>query len=161
MEPAVQPFYELLRLNTKLLANCLDGLDDEAARRRIDDRTNNIAFITCHLVDARYYLATYLGVQAVNPLKEVLEGLKSIEDFTEFPLIREVLAAWEDVSGLLAERLQQLKPADLQAKSSQKFPIDDDTVLGGIAFLIQHDSYHLGQLGLLRKSLGLQAMSYE
>lgn len=161
MEPTVQPLYELLRLNTKLLTNCLDGLDDEAARRRIDDKTNNVAFITCHLVDARYFLATYLGLEAVNPLKEVLEGLKSIEDFTEFPLIREVLAAWEDVSGLLAERLQHLEPADLEAKSSQKFPIADDTVLGGIAFLIQHDSYHIGQLGLLRKSLGLQPMSYE
>lgn len=160
MEPTVQPLYELLKLNTKLLANCLDGLDDETARRRIDDKTNNIAFITCHLVDARYYLAGYLGIEAVNPLKEVLEGLKSIEDFTEFPLIREVLAAWEEVSGLLEERLQRLEPADLAAESSQKFPIADDTVLGGIAFLVQHDSYHIGQLGLLRKSLGLEAMSY-
>jgi len=161
MEPTVQPFYELLRLNTKLLANCLDGLDDETARRRIDDKTNNVAFITCHLVDARYFLAAYLGVEAVNPLKEVLEGLKSIEDFTEFPLVQEVLAAWEEVSKLLAERFQCLSPAELAAKSSQTFPLADGTVLGGIAFLIQHDSYHVGQLGLLRKSLGLKAMSYD
>ncbi len=161
MEPSVQPLYELLRLNTRLFANCLDGIDDEAARTRINDRTNNVAFIACHLVDARYFLAAYLGAEATNPLKEVLEGLKSIEDFTEFPVVKEVLAAWQEVSGLLAERCRSLSKADLGALSTQEFPVADDTVLGGIAFLIQHESYHIGQLGLLRRAFDLKAMSYD
>jgi uncharacterized damage-inducible protein DinB len=161
MEPSVQPFYELLRLNTKLFANCLDGLDEETARTRVNGRTNNVAFITCHLVDARYFLASYLGAPASNPLKEVLEGLRSIEDFTEFPLVREVLAAWEEVSERLAERFGSLRQAELEAPSSQKFPLVDGTVLGGIAFLIQHESYHLGQLGLLRRAFDLEPMSYD
>ena len=29
-----------------------------------------------------------------------------------------------------------------------------------IAFLAQHDSYHLGQMGFLRRQLGKPAMSY-
>jgi uncharacterized damage-inducible protein DinB len=32
--------------------------------------------------------------------------------------------------------------------------------LGLIAFLVQHDSYHLGQIAFLRKQLGKPAMSY-
>jgi uncharacterized damage-inducible protein DinB len=34
-------------------------------------------------------------------------------------------------------------------------------VLGALTFLVQHDSYHLGQLSLLRKWAGLPAMRYD
>ena len=33
-------------------------------------------------------------------------------------------------------------------------------ILGMLVFLVQHDSYHIGQLSLLRKYAGLAAMSY-
>jgi uncharacterized damage-inducible protein DinB len=161
MEAPIQPLYELLKLNTKLFVNCLEGFDEETARTRINDRTNNVAFLTTHLVDARYFLSAYLGVTATNPFKEMLEGLTSIEGFTEFPLVQEVKTAWHEVSQLLAERFDSLTAADLSAESSQKFPIEDDRVLGGIAFLIQHEAYHLGQLGLLRRAFDLKAMSYD
>ena len=39
-------------------------------------------------------------------------------------------------------------------------PIDDTSVLGLLGFMVQHDSYHLGQLSLLRKHCGLPAMAY-
>jgi uncharacterized damage-inducible protein DinB len=32
--------------------------------------------------------------------------------------------------------------------------------LGLVAFLVQHDSYHLGQVAFLRRQLGHPAMSY-
>jgi uncharacterized damage-inducible protein DinB len=33
-------------------------------------------------------------------------------------------------------------------------------MLGALTFLVQHDSYHIGQLALLRKHAGLPAMRY-
>ena len=39
-------------------------------------------------------------------------------------------------------------------------PLEDSSVLGLFGFMVQHDSYHLGQLSLLRKYAGLPAMSY-
>jgi uncharacterized damage-inducible protein DinB len=38
--------------------------------------------------------------------------------------------------------------------------VSDGSVLGAVAFLAQHESYHMGQLGLLRKALGYPPMSY-
>jgi len=32
--------------------------------------------------------------------------------------------------------------------------------MGGIAFAVQHESYHLGQIALLRRALGHPPMSY-
>ena len=36
-----------------------------------------------------------------------------------------------------------------------------ETVLGAITFLTQHDGYHLGQIALHRRYLGLDAMAYK
>jgi uncharacterized damage-inducible protein DinB len=38
--------------------------------------------------------------------------------------------------------------------------VSDPSRLGMIAFLTQHDSYHLGQLAFLRRQLGRPAMAY-
>jgi hypothetical protein len=38
--------------------------------------------------------------------------------------------------------------------------VGDRTLLGALAFLAQHESYHVGQLALLRKYAGLPAMRY-
>lgn len=160
MENVVKPFYELLQLNSRLFVNCLKDIDDETARTRINERTNNVAFISSHVVDTRYYLAHLLGIEATNPFKEVLEGLNNIEQFTEFPVVREVRAAWREVSRLLSERFATLTAEELRAASSGSFPIEDGSVLGAIAFLIQHESYHIGQLGFLRKCFELEPMSY-
>ena len=39
-------------------------------------------------------------------------------------------------------------------------PLARPALLGTIAFLMQHESYHVGQMGLLRKELGHPAMAY-
>jgi hypothetical protein len=51
---------------------------------------------------------------------------------------------WQDVTRHVVESLTQLSQEDLEAVSEQKFPIDDNRVLGGIAFLLHHESYHIG-----------------
>lgn len=160
MDPSIKPHYDLVRLNTLLFQRCLDGIDDETAKTRINDRINNVAFIASHVLDARYFLANFVGLEVTNPFKEVLAGLSSIEEFTDFPVVLETLAAWKEISPVLTERLRVMTPADFEKPSPQDFPIDDGTILGGIAFLVNHESYHLGQLGLLRKYFNLNALSF-
>jgi uncharacterized damage-inducible protein DinB len=112
------------------------------------------------LIDARHFLARALGSTAAYPLGENLEGARSIEDVDELPSLSEIQAIWSDVTEDLVHRLDALSEADLAKPAEQKFPTDDESTLGGIAFLLHHESYHLGQLGLLRKQLGHPAMSY-
>ena len=57
--------------------------------------------------------------------------------------------------------LETVDAATLKGPPPFRFSIADATLLGGIAFLTQHDSYHIGQLALLRKHWGLGAMSYD
>jgi hypothetical protein len=53
-----------------------------------------------------------------------------------------------------------MTPAELDATSETPMSAEDPSVLGTLMFLVQPDSYHIGQLSLLRKFAGLPAMSY-
>ena len=160
MHPAVSPLAAILRLNTDLLLNCVAGLEPGAAERRVTVSTNSIAFLVAHLVDSRHYLATTLGAPLANPLTSVLAGARSLDDIASLPPLSELIAAWETVSAHLAVVIERLDTAALAAPTKQAFPGADGTRLGTLAFLVQHDSYHLGQLALLRRQLGYPAMTY-
>ena len=51
----------VLRMNTRLLLNCLQDVSEAHATQRPNERTNSIAFIACHVVDSRFFIARYLG----------------------------------------------------------------------------------------------------
>jgi uncharacterized damage-inducible protein DinB len=160
MDPRVAPLAETVRLNTRLFGNCLDGLSDQQARVRPSSATNNAAYIAAHLVESRHYILTTLGAERPNPLDRYTGSWKSIEELTEWPSLEETRTAWSAVSEALGERLGNIGTPELDAPITTQLPLETKTVLGMLTFLVQHDSYHLGQLSLLRKAAGLPAMSY-
>lgn len=160
MTAATAPLLTQLHLNTRLLLNCLEGLSEETAQRRPNDRTNSITFVACHLVESRHYLAARCGAKTTNPFATLLRDARRIEDVPHLPPLVDVRAAWMDVSRALDEALSGLDDEALARPSAARFPVDDRSLLGMVAFLLQHESYHLGQLGLLRKFFGHEAMRY-
>lgn len=161
MDPRLAPLADVLRLNTRLLRNCLDGVDDGMARRRPTPDTNHLAFLTAHLADARHFLAAAVGEPLENPLAAQLEYGKTLDEVGELPPLADLVAAWERISAHLEARLPSVSGAALDAPSELRFPVTDRTVLGAVAFLVQHDSYHIGQMAFLRRQLGLGAMRYK
>jgi uncharacterized damage-inducible protein DinB len=162
MNPAVRPLVQTLDLNTRLLLNALDGVDEEAARKRPNDRTNHILFLACHLVDARHFLARSLGLASESPFKGVLDEAEGLDDVKAFPALDQVREAWKEIGERLRRHIAELEPPDLEKPAPHAFPIEGgESLLGCLAFLVQHDSYHLGQVALLRRYVGLEAMSYK
>jgi uncharacterized damage-inducible protein DinB len=162
MDARVAPLVEILRTNTRLFLNCLRDVDDAAGTTRVSDRTNHLTFIAVHLVDARDYLLGSLGGERVAPFAAYgLDAVSSIDEVGALPPLLEVVAAWEEVSRRLTDRIAVLDGAVWDAEAPTRFPVDDPTTLGMLAFLMQHDSYHLGQLAFLRKHLGFGAMPYD
>lgn len=161
MEHRVAPLAEILRLNTVLFRNCLDGLTDETACVRPTGDTNSAAFVAAHLTNSRFFLLKLLGVDDADPLSRYLDGRKAIGDVVEMPPLAEIASAWTRVSRQLRDRCATLSDADLDAPASMRFPLSDGTLMSTFTFLVQHDSYHVGQLSLLRKYYGLPAMRYQ
>lgn len=160
MDPRVSSLAETARLNTRLFRNCLDGLADEQARARPSSCTNSLAYVAAHLVESRYYILTHLGLKAASPLDRYTGGWKSIDEITEWPTLDEIRSAWSGVSDTLDQRLAAISAADLDKPITTDMPLEHRTTLGMLVFLVQHDSYHIGQLSLLRKYAGMAAMSY-
>lgn len=162
MDPRITPLAETLRLNTRLYRNCLVDLADEPARTRPagGGPVNSAAFLAAHLADSRYYLLGLLGGTETSPLKGAEGGFNSIDKVSSYPPLAEIQAAWTAAGEALDRRLQAATPAQLDAPFKD-FPVDNPTLLGVLTFMMQHESYHLGQLGLLRKYAGLPGMSYD
>jgi len=159
MDPRIAPLAETLRLNRKLFHNCLDGLDDDQAMLRPAPDANSAAYVAAHMVESRYYLLGQMGTERKSPLGDRV-GWKSLTEITSWPSLDEVKAAWTDASDALDQRLREMTPQQADTPIETQFPLETKSTLGMLGFLVQHDSYHLGQLSLLRKTCGLPAMSY-
>ena len=160
MESQVAPLASLFDLNTDLLVNCLDGLSDIDAQRRLETGGNSVTFLAGHLTESRHFLVTRLGHPLSNPLARYLADVRSIEEIQSWPSLEEIRPAWLAVSAHLQSVLGELTSAELAEPNSHQFPVSDSSRLGMIAFLVQHDSYHLGQIAFLRRQLGKPPMSY-
>lgn len=160
MDTALAPLAAILELNTDLVLNCLDGVSDEEARRRPGGAGNSLAFLTAHLTDSRHFLVDRLGHALSNPLAALLAEARGIEDIAVWPSLTEQREAWAAIGLHLTATLSSLSAEDLARADLHRFPFPDRTGLGLVAFLTQHDSYHLGQMALLRRQLGHPAMRY-
>ena len=160
MDQRIAPLADMLKMNTRLYRNCLAGLTDEQAKVRPTGATNSAAFVAAHLVDSRYYLLSSIGGKGTSPLKGAKGGFNKIDDVESYPPLAEIQKAWTAAGKALKERFDAMKAAELDAPLDPGFPIDNQTLLGLLTFMTQHESYHLGQLGLLRKYAGLEAMEY-
>ncbi|MGD8320692.1 MAG: DinB family protein [Gemmatimonadota bacterium] len=161
MEPRVEALAKIFDLNTDLLLNCTTDLSESLANARLRGGGNSISFLVAHLTDARHFLADLLGAPLPNPIGTALADVDSIEDIREMPALGELLDAWRRVSAHLAERFGDLDADDVDAPTPQTLPIPGGRALDAMAFLAEHDSYHLGQIAFLRRQLGLPAMRYD
>lgn len=150
----------MANLHTRLFVNCLAGMDDTAASLRVGGHTNSAAFVAAHLVDSRAWTARMLGVDVPAPFGGAVAYGSSMDALESVPTLAASIEEWLAVSAVLDARLAALTPGELSAACTQRFPIGDPTVGGSLAFLLHHEAYHIGQLALLRRAVGLPAMEY-
>jgi len=160
MDPRIAPLAETLRMNAQLFRNCLEGITDAKAAVRPSQDCNSSAYVAAHLVESRFYLLKTLGGERANPLERYTGSWKGIDEISDWPTLRQIDKAWSEVNDVLEERLQKITPKELDTAITTQLPLATKTTLGMLTFLVQHDSYHIGQLSLLRKYAGMPAMQY-
>ncbi len=160
MLPILQAGAEICRLNSRLLLQCIDGMDDAAAQKVLAPDTNHAAFLILHLVDARCFLLKMLEKEVEHPFGDAYDDAKGIDDIEHFPTVEELRAAWKQTGSWLRDAFANVTEERLATASPIKMPVADETCAGAVTFLAQHEAYHVGQLALLRKGLDLGPMSY-
>lgn len=110
-----------------------------------------------HIVDTRNRVMVLFGKQPVYPNEKFagyIQNSASLSDSSKAVPFEEMLEAYDRLQNEIIEGLSQTSNDALKQKAPFS-PLDDPdetvgSLLAGIAF---HESYHIGQLGLLRRIL--------
>lgn len=159
MNPRLRPHLAVFELNTSLLLAVLQ--DVRADRGWVQPAgTAGMPGIAVHVLDARNFLAQLLSVEMADPLLRSIRGAKRVEDLGTVPSPASIASLWLTLSRRVRPVLQGLPDEALDAPAPQEFPVSDSSFLGAVAFLLQHEAYHIGQLSVLRKAAGHPPVPY-
>ncbi|MDH3290541.1 MAG: DinB family protein [Gemmatimonadota bacterium] len=160
MNPRLRSHVAVFELNTSLMLAVLDDLGTDRGWVQPSDGGAGMPGIAVHVLDARNFLAQVLSVVVADPLLQAIRDAKRVQDLQTLPSPTRASAVWLTLSRRIRPTLRDLSDEALDAPPPHQFPVNDPTTLGAIAFLLQHEAYHIGQLAILRKVAGLPAIAY-
>lgn len=141
-----------------LLAN-LEGIGESDARKPAPGGGNSIAWITGHIVSAREGILRATGQPRLLKAKEMAMFARGSEGLAEdaafsWPRLEEAVRVTGNrvatlIGGLGAERMSEAVPV-----SRFPMPVEHPTYATLITFLLFHEAYHVGQIGILRRCHG-------
>jgi uncharacterized damage-inducible protein DinB len=146
-----------LALHEETLGMALAGVTDENAHNRPGDICNSAHFVFGHIVTSRIEMARILGVDASKPWGEVFDYKASLKDRSAYPPLKDIHAAWDEITEKISRRLAEITDDELNAEGPFEVPPLGKTVGGCVNFYIFHEAYHIGQLGYVRRFNGLEA----
>ncbi len=148
-------------LHTKLFNNVLSEISDEQADIRADEKINHIKWLAGHITAARMGLGKFGGLDEDKSFDEFFGHGKSIDTTLNYPSLKEIQNKWNAISERISEGLANLPSDILRSKAPIQVPVSDPSMEGFLGFMMHHEAYHIGQMGILRKFTGKEAMSYK
>ncbi len=147
----------ILGYNTWLFGNALQDVSAEQAAYCVDERTNKFSRIAGHLVVGRHGFTNLLQIEVPalewGPFGEPGIG-HQFEEERECPPLEDIAAKFGGVTEVLMSRLPEVSEDLLASPSPIPIPGENPTMRDLVAFMTMHETYHIGQLGLLKKSMG-------
>jgi uncharacterized damage-inducible protein DinB len=161
MNTAATALKAQLDLHNRLFNNVLDGITEEESSTRSNEHINHIKWIAGHMLATRMGSMSRMAGLEPNTSYGTLfaRGVKP-DPNAPYPSLEEIMSKWNSRGAAISEGIAALPEQALSSKSGADVPISDDTLQGLIAFLVSHEAYHIGQLSLLRKMAGKEAMSF-
>ena len=151
----IEPVSLIFKLNNDLAVRSFEGVSDDDCWRRPGGTGNPLAWLLGHATISRASLLRKLGHQYDHGLGEVFNRGSKFEPSTSYPDRSLIEAAWKDTRGRMRDAFGALTDATLTAApSGSTFPGVTNNA-GLIAFYAFHESYHVGQMGYVRRLLGL------
>lgn len=148
---------KLYRLNAMTLFANLDGVTAEQALVTPPGGGNSINWIVGHLVHTRNGLLDILGAERLWAKGEAdcyARGAADV-DPSELRPLDDLTRDFKATKAPLDAAIRSFDHAALDADGPHEFPGGFKTVREAIAFLHFHESYHVGQIGFMRRIVGL------
>lgn len=147
-------------LHTRLYNNALEGVLNIESDERLSDKVNHVKWLAGHLLATRMGMHSIGGFEKDTSFDEFFSHGKPISNDLKYPSIEVIKEKWNVISPKISTGLDQLPESALEADAPFQLPVADPSFRGYLAFLIHHEAYHIGQIGILRKYLGHKAMKY-
>jgi uncharacterized damage-inducible protein DinB len=144
----------------------IDGIEDKDGSKTINDGTNSIEWLAGHLITGRYRNLVRLGVQ-IEPYKYLDKFINqtlpppnaiAFSKTIQYPTLTECREQWKMYSELLMERLNTLDESILKSTIPFTVPTGGNTIEDSLIFVVMHETYHIGQMSIIRKAIGYPGM---
>lgn len=145
-----------LRRNHGLMLRSLDGFTHDSSLVRAGDGGSNANWLVGHLVDNRDNMLRQLGAETTwdrDHGRRYARGSRLPEGDDIEPL-DSLAAALEQSQARLEAALEAASPEHLAERSG----IGERNRLSAVEFLAWHETYHLGQLAVYRRLVGLDGV---
>ena len=159
MTNTVKLIISQFHLQTRLFKNVTDGITDGQSTRQMFPGANHPAWLTGHIVSSRFLFANLLGLKESEPFPALFQNGKGMDTEAKYPSMQNLKKDWESISEKIASALQNISDEALSAKLPNPVPSGNE-VGDFVAFILHHEAYTIGQIGIYRRFLGLPAMSY-
>ncbi|MFT3747524.1 MAG: DinB family protein [Agriterribacter sp.] len=151
------------RWHSQTFLNVLDGISEQNALKRIDGKTNHVVWMAGNFVNTRYSLGWVLGLREEDPYSSLFFQAKALDERLSYPSLQQLKESFHKISPLVYQKL--LAATDEQLE--KKFPIGmdvlffEENILNFTGMSIGRADYLCGQMGLMRRMLGYEAMRYD
>jgi len=155
-------------LHNVLFNNVIADISDEEAGKCIADPMNCVKWLAGHLAWAQLNLGNIGGNKIDFAWRDHFHTKQGAgpEDLSapasEMPTLQQIKDKWNEMAPQIRAGLENLPEPALDTVISVPHPIApyDNTLAGLWAFINHHQAYTIGQIGILRRGLGKDAMKY-
>jgi uncharacterized damage-inducible protein DinB len=154
------------RLLTDWYLSVLEGMQPADGSKTLSEHNNSLEWLAGHLLVTRCRNITRLGGQAeelpfldayIDPTLP-LPGFRPFDKNRAYPSLGECAETWERISEAFLAALQAADEAVLQTVLPLSGPTGGNTVADLLVSMVLHESFHIGQMSIIRKALGYPAM---
>ena len=151
------PLGQQYRFNNNLLDAVSADFSRELWARHPGGEGNSAWWILGHITLARRRLSRALGIaiDAVEGEDEFWMGATPDPEHRDYPEPEILAAEFRQLGEKLMAAMAEMSTADAEQPFGHRFPDGSEDLKGGARFMFMHESYHLGQIGLLRRVYGL------
>ena len=155
-------------LHNVLFNNVIADISDEESNQCILASMNNVKWLAGHLLWAQRNLVRISGADVIIPWMEhfLQKNASTPEEINapegEFPTLEQIKNKWNEINLPIRAGLENLPEEALNKVTTSNHPIlpFDDSVAVLWAFIKHHQAYTIGQIGILRRGMGKDAMKY-
>ena len=150
------------RSHSQTFVMVLEGISEEDAKKRIEGKTNHIIWMVGNFINMRYNLGWVLGLKEEDPFSDLFFQGKALDESFNYPTLEQLKESFHKISPLVYQKLLEATDEDLDKDFPMGMGIDffQENVLNFTGMCISREDYLSGQIALMRKILGYDAMKY-